>query len=236
MGGKNQILFLAKRMSLWQGFLFIDIQSGCGYFSRPQSFQQSIFINDSSSCTIKDPNAILHFCKGIGVYHSKSLIRKRHVNGYVIGFSKSLLQLHFIQVHLLGSVIGQVRIISNHPHFKSPGPFGHLRPYSSKSEDCQGFSAKLSSFQLLAFPQTFPHPACSPDDRTCTAQHMGKSQFCSGNCVTPRGVHHNNSLLRRSLKINVINSHTGPSNNFKIFRSLNHFWCYLGVTPDNDGS
>ena len=51
--------------------------------------------------------------------------------------------------------------------------------------------------------------------------------------VAARGIHDDHTMLGCRLNIDIVNTHSGPTHNFKVFGRCKDSWCDLGLAADD---
>ena len=89
------------------------------------------------------------------------------MNGDKIRFAKEFVRGNQLHPEFGGRILGNIRIICQHPHFHAQGPIGHNGANTPQADYTQGLIVELGTDEFLLLPLTSPHRLVGPGDMPC---------------------------------------------------------------------
>ncbi len=127
-----------------------------------------------------------------------------------------------------GTVLGQVRIVSDDAHPEGPGPFGHFRTNAAHAQNAEGFVEEFDALEQFAVPLAGGHGRVGLRHFARQRQQHGKTQFRRGYGVATGRIHHHDAALRRRRHVHIVHADAGAANGAQFWSGFNHLAGDLG--------
>src|SRR5262245_42149390 len=113
------------------------------------------------------------------------------------------------------SVRIDVGIVSDDVHTHCLALPRHLASYAAQTDHAERFARKLHALKSAFFPLPGPQSHVSLGDVACERKEHGNGMLRSCRRGSSRRVHHQNSVLRGRIEINVIHTYTRTTDNLQ---------------------
>ena len=203
------------------------VNSRAGYNTLLYSLRQIFFDDNAATSTVYKAHALFHLLHLFHGNHALGVRRQRHVYRNEIRLGDNVIERAYRHTQILGTVLVDIRVISDDIHIKGHGSFSHTGTDTAHTNNAQSLVPQFHAHVLLAIPLAFLHGFVGNGDITGHGQHHSHGMFGSGDGITAGRIDDDNALSSSCRDINIVHAHTGTADNLKFFCPVDDLCCYF---------
>ncbi len=127
-----------------------------------------------------------------------------------------------------------VRVVCAEAHAECESALRDERTHPPETDDPEGLSVQLDAFPLGPLPPSGDERLMGLRNVAGLSQEQSEGVLCGRQDVRLRRVHDHHPETRRRLRIDVVETDAGTSNNNQLSSGLEHFRCDLGGRADHE--
>mmetsp|Transcript_15136 Transcript_15136/g.26380 ORF Transcript_15136/g.26380 Transcript_15136/m.26380 type:complete len:266 (+) Transcript_15136:2059-2856(+) len=142
-----------------------------------------------------------------------------------IGHLQRFVQWQDIDANRLARLLGDEWIISDNLHAESLSALGNFSTNPSKPDDGECLIDETDAYVFGSGPLSLLHTSVGVGNMSSERAHECDGMFCRGNAIARWGIHDHDSALRCGGQINIIDSNSCTSYDFKLGSCEEDFPC-----------
>ena len=215
MRGANHVGQVEERVFLG-GFFGEHVKSRTRDMAGFQHVGQRIFVDQTAAGTVDDAYTCLGLFQVLTRQDVAGLVGQWHVQGDEISSLQQVFEFDLFDLHGLGLVFAQERIVGDDLHLQSTGALAYDATDVARADHAQRFTGQLDAHELGFLPLAGMGRAGGLWDLTRDGKHHCNRMFSGGDHVAERRIHHNHAFLRRCILVDVVGADPGAADDLEI--------------------
>ena len=172
-----------------------NIERRTSHMTRFQGRSQRIFINQPTTRTVDNADALFHLGQTFCGDHIGGLFGLWNVQCDEISLFEQLIQFNFGDAHFVGFFFRQERVKGQHFHLEAFGAVTNDSTDVTRTDYTKCFTRQLNTHEFGLFPFARMRGRACFGDLTCHSKHHRNRMFGGCGHVAERGVHHDDTLF-----------------------------------------
>jgi hypothetical protein len=214
-------------------FFLEHVERGAGDGAFLERVVERGLVHDTAAGHVNEVGGRLHLLQGARVHHGGGLRGAWDVQRDEVGGREDLIQAPgALDVHGAHPVLGDVRVVGEHPHPHPHGAPGDDGPHVPEPYEPEGFLGDLDAFEGAPIPLSTPQRAVRSRDAPRRGEHQSEGVLGGGNRVARGGVGDQDSVLGRRLYVYVVHPDAGSPDGLEVLRPLYYLRRNAGRAAD----